>query len=193
MVHTFDCLGHSFLLDVESGSVFIVDALVKELIEKCNSPIDLSKGGFCGYSAEEIAQAKEEIEQLKKEGILFSEELEHTPPSYSGVIKAMCLNVSHMCNLRCEYCFADGGSYNGKATNMSFDVAKSAIDFLVERSGTRRNLEVDFFGGEPLLNLDVVKKTISYARSLEKSKNKNFRFTITTNAMLLDDETRECT
>lgn len=100
----------------------------------------------------------------------------------------MCLNISHMCNLRCEYCFADGGSYSGEMTNMSFEVAKNAVDFLVARSGGRRNLEIDFFGGEPLLNFDVVKRTVAYARGLEKEKNKNFRFTITTNAMLLDDD-----
>lgn len=100
----------------------------------------------------------------------------------------MCLNVSHLCNLRCEYCFADGGTYNGAAENMSLDVARKAIDMIVSKSANRHNLEVDFFGGEPLLNFDVVKKTVEYARSIEKAHNKNFRFTITTNAMLLNDE-----
>lgn len=187
MVHAFDCLGHSFLLDVESGSVFIVDSLIKSLIECGDSPIDLSKGEFSSYSESEIQEAKAEIEELRKEGILFVSEPEHKAPVYNGIVKAMCLNISHLCNLRCEYCFADGGSYCGQATNMSFEVAKKAVDFLVEKSGSRRNLEIDFFGGEPLLNLEVVKKTVAYARSLEKSRNKNFRFTITTNAMLLDD------
>lgn len=188
MVHAFDCLGHSFLLDVESGSVFIVDSLVKALIENDNSPVDLSKGEFSRYTESEIEECRAEIEQLKKDGILYSSEPEHNPPVYKGIIKAMCLNISHMCNLRCEYCFADGGSYCGQAENMSFEVAKAAVDFLIEKSGSRVNLEIDFFGGEPLLNLGVVKKTVAYARSLEKEKNKNFRFTITTNAMLLDDE-----
>lgn len=191
MVHAFDCLGHSFLLDVESGSVFIVDSLIKALIENYNSPVDLSKGEFSRYSAAEIAEARSEIQSLVDEGVLFTPEPEHKKPVYNGVIKAMCLNISHMCNLRCEYCFADGGSYSGAMTNMSFEVAKSAVDFLVAKSGSRRNLEIDFFGGEPLLNLDVVKRTVEYARSLEKEKNKNFRFTITTNAMLLDDETTD--
>ena len=191
MVHTFDCLGHSFALDVESGSVYIVDPLTRALIENNNSPVDFSKGEFSRYSASEIAEAREEIEALKEEGVLFSPEPEHKKPTYAGVIKAMCLNISHMCNLRCEYCFADGGSYNGAMTNMSFDVAKKAVDFLIEKSGHRRNLEVDFFGGEPLLNFDVVKKTVAYARGLEKEKGKNFRFTITTNATLLTDDAIE--
>lgn len=191
MVHAFDCLGHSFLLDVESGSVFIVDSLTKALIENGNSPVDLSKGEFSRYTKSEITEAQSEIDALIEEGVLFTPEPEHAKPVYNGIVKAMCLNISHMCNLRCEYCFADGGTYSGKASNMSLEVAKKAIDFLVEKSGNRRNLEVDFFGGEPLLNLDVVKKTVEYGRSLEKDKNKNFRFTITTNAMLLDDETIE--
>lgn len=188
MVHTFDCLGHSFTLDVESGSVYIVDPLTRALIENDNSPVDISKGEFSRYSASEIAEAREEIEALKEEGVLFSPEPEHKKPAYAGIIKAMCLNISHMCNLRCEYCFADGGSYNGAMVNMSFEVAKKAVDFLIEKSGHRRNLEVDFFGGEPLLNFDVVKKTVAYARGLEKETGKNFRFTITTNATLLNDD-----
>ena len=188
MVHTFDCLGQSFLLDVESGSVFLVDALTKTLIENWNSPVDYETGEFSRFTKEEIDEAKEEITSLIDEGVLFSSEPEHKKPSYAGIIKAMCLNISHMCNLRCEYCFADGGSYKGVAQNMSFEVAKKAVDFLVEKSGSRKNLEIDFFGGEPLLNFDVVKKTVAYGRSLEKEKNKNFRFTITTNAMLLTDE-----
>lgn len=189
MIHTFDCLGHSFLLDVESGSVFIVDSLTKALVENLNSPVDYSRGEFSRYTTEEIEEAKSELDELIKEGVLDSAEPEHKKAEYNGVIKAMCLNISHMCNLRCEYCFADGGSYSGKMMNMSYEVAKKAIDFLIEKSGHRRNLEVDFFGGEPLLNLDVVKQTVAYARSIEKEKNKNFRFTITTNAVLLDDET----
>ncbi len=191
MVHTFDCLDHSFVLDVESGSVYIVDPLTKALIENDNSPIDISKGEFSRYTASEIAEAREEIEALKSEGVLFSPEPEHKKPVYAGIIKAMCLNISHMCNLRCEYCFADGGSYNGAMTNMSFEVARKSIDFLIEKSGNRRNLEVDFFGGEPLLNFDVVKQTVAYARGLEKEKGKNFRFTITTNATLLTDDAIE--
>lgn len=176
------------MLDVESGSVFEIDALTKALIELGDSPIDLSAGEFCGFSESEIAEAKSEIEQLKSAGLFDSPEPEHAKPHYAGVIKAMCLNISHMCNLRCEYCFANGGSYCGKEMNMSFDVAKAAVDFLVEKSGARKNLEIDFFGGEPLLNFDVVKQTVAYARSIEKERGKNFRFTITTNAMLLTDE-----
>ena len=191
MIHTFDCLGSSFLLDVESGSVFIVDSLTKLLAENLGSPIDYSRGEFSRYTREEIDEAQAELQSLINEGILLSPEPEHQKPVYNGVIKAMCLNISHMCNLRCEYCFAGGGSYCGEMMNMSLEVAKRSIDFLIEKSGTRRNLEVDFFGGEPLLNLDVVKQTVAYARSLEKEKNKNFRFTITTNAVLLNDDAIE--
>lgn len=146
MVHAFDCLGHSFLLDVESGSVFIVDSLTKALIENHDSPVDYSKGEFSRYTATEIAEAREEIDALIKEGVLFSPESPHKKPEYAGIIKAMCLNISHMCNLRCEYCFADGGSYSGAMTNMSFEVAKNAVDFLIAKSGGRRNLEIDFSG-----------------------------------------------
>lgn len=191
MVHTFDCLGHSFALDVESGSVFIVDELTKAIIENADIPIDRSKGIFCRYSPAEIEEAEAEVKSLVAEGVLFSPEPKHGRAEYKGIIKAMCLNVSHMCNLRCEYCFADGGTYKGPCANMSFETAAAALDFLVSRSGNRRNLEVDFFGGEPLLNLDVVKRAVEYGRRLEREKGKNFRFTITTNAMLLDDETTD--
>ena len=191
MVHTFHCLGKVFLVDVESGSIYEIDALTEKLIRQKISPDTISEGEFLCYSAQEIADAKEELDQLEKAGMLYSPEGEHTPAVYKGIVKSMCLNISHLCNLRCEYCFADGGSYNAKAENMSFEVAKKAIDLLVAKSGTRRNLEVDFFGGEPLLNFDVVKKTVEYARSLEKEHGKNFRFTITTNAMLLTDDVTE--
>ena len=132
-----------------------------------------------------------EIDELVKEGVLFTPAHEYGKPVYTGVIKAMCLNVSHNCNLNCEYCFADGGTYTKERKNMPLDVALKAIDFLVEHSGKRRNLEVDFFGGEPLLNFDVVKKTVAYARSIEKSAGKNFRFTFTTNAELLNEDVTE--
>ncbi|MBO4452746.1 MAG: thioether cross-link-forming SCIFF peptide maturase, partial [Clostridia bacterium] len=151
---------------------------------------------------EEINECVEAIEELKSEGSLFA------PDSFEpiagelkrrsgGVIKALCLHIAHTCNLNCEYCFASQGKYHGERALMSFETAKRAMDFLVENSGTRRNLEVDFFGGEPLMNFEVVKKTVEYARSIEKDKGKNFRFTLTTNGMLIDDDVigfanREC-
>ena len=188
MVHTFHCLGKVFLVDVESGSIYEIDELTEKLINRKISPDSYPEGEFLCYSEQDIADAQREIGELTRQGLLFSPEGEHKPAVYSGIIKSMCLNVSHLCNLRCEYCFADGGTYNGAAENMSLDVALKAIDMIVSKSANRHNLEVDFFGGEPLLNFDVVKKTVEYARSIEKAHNKNFRFTITTNAMLLNDE-----
>lgn len=188
MVHTFHCLGKVFLVDVESGSIYEIDELTEKLINRKISPDSYPEGEFLCYSEQDIADAQREIDELTRQGLLFSPEGEHKPAVYSGIIKSMCLNVSHLCNLRCEYCFADGGTYNGAAENMSLDVALKAIDMIVSKSANRHNLEVDFFGGEPLLNFDVVKKTVEYARSIEKAHNKNFRFTITTNAILLNDE-----
>ncbi|MBD5131735.1 MAG: thioether cross-link-forming SCIFF peptide maturase [Clostridiales bacterium] len=179
MVHTFGLLDRLFALDTESGSFFEIDKIVKALLDGDDtSP----------FSSCEIADAKAEIERLKAEGVLYAPEVKAELPQFSPVIKAMCLNVSHNCNLACEYCFADGGTYKDERRNMSFETAKAAIDMLVEMSGSRRNLEVDFFGGEPMLDFDVVKKTVLYARSIEKQHGKNFRFTITTNAYKLSDE-----
>lgn len=179
MVHTFGLLDRLFALDIESGSIFEIDPVVNALI----NGDDTSPFSSC-----EITEAKEEIAALEADGVLNSSEIEATLPPFNPIVKAMCLNVSHNCNLACEYCFADGGTYRDERRNMSFDTAKAAIDMLVEMSGTRRNLEVDFFGGEPMLDFDVVKQTVYYARSLEKSHNKNFRFTITTNAYRLNDD-----
>ncbi len=187
MVHTFRCLDRTFALDVESGSVFEIDDLTEKLIRQEISPGNF-EGDFSRYGENEIKEAKEEIETLKKEGVLFTPAPQYPESSYKGIIKAMCLNISHGCNLNCTYCFAGGGKYNTAESNMSFDVARAAIDFLIEKSGNRRFLEVDFFGGEPLLNIDVVKKTVAYARSVEAANNKKFKFTVTTNALLLNDE-----
>ncbi len=179
MVHTFGLLNRLFALDTESGSFFEIDPIVKAVIDGD----DMSPFSSC-----EIAEAQAEIERLKSDGVLFAPQVKAELPPFNPVIKAMCLNVSHNCNLACEYCFADGGTYNDERKTMSYDTAKAAIDMLVEMSGTRRNLEVDFFGGEPMLDFEVVKKTVLYARSIEKERGKNFRFTITTNAYRLNDE-----
>lgn len=179
MVHTFGLLNRLFALDTESGSFFEIDPIVKAIIDGD----DMSPFSSC-----EIAEAKTEIERLKSDGVLFAPQVKAELPPFNPVIKAMCLNVSHNCNLACEYCFADGGTYNDERKTMSYDTAKAAIDMLVEMSGSRRNLEVDFFGGEPMLDFEVVKKTVLYARSIEKERGKNFRFTITTNAYRLNDE-----
>lgn len=179
MIHTFGLKGRLFALDVESGSFFEIDRVVKALLDGD----DMSPFSSC-----EITEAQAEIDRLKADGVLFAPPNNATLPPYSPVIKAMCLNVSHNCNLACTYCFADGGTYRDERRNMSFETAKAAIDMLVDMSGKRRNLEVDFFGGEPMLNLDTVKRTVYYARSLEEPKGKRFRFTITTNAYKLTDE-----
>lgn len=179
MIHTFKCLNRFFAVDVESGSFFEIDEIVNALLQG---------GDVSVFNAEKVSAAREEIKTLKAQGVLDSKA--STPPElkYSPIVKAMCLNVSHNCNLACNYCFAAGGTYNDARRNMPFDVAKQAIDFLVAHSATRRNLEVDFFGGEPTLNLDVVKRTVGYARSLEAINNKKFRFTITTNAYSLTEQ-----
>ena len=140
----------------------------------------------------EIRDCIDDVEELKSEGKLFAtddyEDLAFDFKARNTVVKALCLHVAHTCNLNCEYCFASQGKYHGDRALMSLEVAKQAIDFLIEHSGSRRNLEVDFFGGEPLMNFDVVKETVAYCRSIEKEKGKNFRFTLTTNGVLLDDE-----
>ena len=159
-------------------------------------------GGQEGVTAEEIAECYDQVTELKDQGRLF------TPDTFApmagqlkqktaGVVKALCLHVAHTCNLNCSYCFASQGKYHGERAIMSFEVGKQALDFLVANSGTRKNLEVDFFGGEPLMNFDVVKRLVAYARSIEKEHNKNFRFTLTTNGVLIDDDVidfanREC-
>lgn len=141
----------------------------------------------------DIEECYEQVAALKAEGKLFAPDVFEPmagklKEKTSGVIKALCLHVAHTCNLNCEYCFASQGKYHGERAIMSFEVGKRALDFLIENSGTRRNLEVDFFGGEPLMNFDVVKQLVAYARSIEKEKGKNFRFTLTTNGMLIDDD-----
>ncbi len=200
MVHQYKNLGLNIVLDVESGSVHIVDDLVYSLIplmEKKKDPSleEALKAAGKAYSEGEIREAIEEINELRDRGQLYS------PDSYESyveefirgkernpVIKAMCLHIAHDCNLRCEYCFASKGEYKGKRVLMSFETGKAALDFLIDHSGNRVNLEVDFFGGEPTMNFDVVKRLVEYGRSREEEKHKKFRFTLTTNGVLLDDE-----
>lgn len=188
MVHTFNCLGRDYALDVESGSIFKVDPLVKKIIDRRVSPGAFPPGDFSVFSTEDIAEAEAEVDTLISDGILFSKSEQSSSPQYTGVVKALCLNISHLCNLACTYCFADGGQYKGGAGNMPIEVAKAAVDFLIKKSGGRRNLEIDFFGGEPLLNLPVVRETVRYIRKVEKEHGKNITLTITTNAYKLTDE-----
>ena len=197
------------MLDPPSGSVHTVDDVAYDIIAmyKTNTPDEIVSAILEKYpdspdvTREEILLCIDDIKALESAGKLFSEDkyekLAYTYKNNSKVIKALCLHVAHTCNLNCSYCFASQGKYQGDRALMSFEVGKRALDFLIENSGSRRNLEVDFFGGEPSLNFDVVRRLVEYARSIEKEKGKNFRFTYTTNGMILTDEmieflNREC-
>jgi len=190
----------NIVLDIYSGSVHIVDEIAYDIIEKYESvsreeiTADILKKYDVAQS--EIDECFEQIEKLKNAGKLFAKDTfsgmaGELKERSAGIIKALCLHVAHTCNLNCSYCFASQGKYHGDRAVMSFEVGKRALDFLVENSGSRRNLEVDFFGGEPLMNFDVVKQLVAYARSIEKDAKKNFRFTLTTNGVLVDDDVIE--
>ena len=220
MVHQYKSNGYNIVLDVNSGSVHVVDDLVYDIIEMYEKAqredivaamlAKYSKPEF--YSAiiedfagnelpdkdklvAEINEAINDVEQLIKDGTLFSKDVYENYirdfKQRSTVVKALCLHIAHDCNLACKYCFAEEGEYKGRRGLMSYEVGKQALDFLIANSGNRRNLEVDFFGGEPLMNFEVVKKLVAYGRELEKLHNKNFRFTLTTNGLLLNDEVME--
>lgn len=202
MVYQYINNGYYIVLDVCSGSVHVVDELVYDMIamyekmdRKAIASAIIEKYGD-KYSEFDIYEAYSDIEELKKSGQLFTEDVYKDViidfKKRKTVVKALCLHIAHDCNLACKYCFADEGEYHGqKRELMSLEVGKKAIDFLIENSGNRVNLEVDFFGGEPLMNFDVVKKIVEYGRSKEKEFNKNFRFTLTTNGVLIDDDVIE--
>ena len=201
MIHQYQLGDYHIVLDVCSGSVHAVDelaydvialfqtesreAIVRTLSEKYKSNEEITPS--------EIAECYDQIAALKNEGKLFTKDTfapmaGELKAKTSGVIKALCLHIAHTCNLNCSYCFASQGKYLGERALMSFEVGKRALDFLVEHSGSRHNLEVDFFGGEPLMNFDVVKQLVAYARGIEEKSGKHFRFTLTTNGMLIDDD-----
>ena len=198
MIHQYKSNGYNIVLDVNSGAVHVVDDVtydVIELFEKLDAEAIISKLSS-KYKEEEIREVIDEVEQLKKDGQLFTEDIyqpfvEKFKETRQTVVKALCLHIAHDCNLACKYCFAEEGEYHGRRELMSFEVGKKALDFLVANSGNRVNLEVDFFGGEPLMNWDVVKQLVEYGRSLEEPNNKKFRFTLTTNGVLLNDEIME--
>ena len=204
MVHQYKLFDYNIVLDVASGALHVVDDVaydIIEIFEKENKDSVIAKMnekylGKDGITEEDILECYAQVEGLRESGKLFAEDT-FAPMAgalkekTAGVIKALCLHIAHTCNLNCSYCFASQGKYHGERAVMSYEVGKRALDFLVENSGTRRNLEVDFFGGEPLLNWDVVKRLVEYARSIEKEKGKNFRFTLTTNGMLIDDDVIE--
>ena len=191
-IHKFYLNDRYIVLDIASGSVHVVEKIVYEMIDDYEK---LSKDEIIDnfsklYNEEDAREAYEEIDYLTKEGLLFSEDEHFKLPKYNpeNVVKALCLHVAHDCNLRCKYCFASQGDFKGDRSLMSFETGKKALDFILKNSGNRKNLEVDFFGGEPLMNFDLVKKLVAYGREEEKKYNKHFRFTITTNGMLLNKE-----
>lgn len=196
LIHKFIQDGDFYVIDVNSGSVHAVDNLVYDLLDEegLRKDEELLKDFKGKYSEEEINEALEDIKELRREGILYSMDLyEDIAKNHEGdsYIKALCLNIIHDCNLRCKYCFADEGEYHGERKPMSVEVGKKAIDFVLEKSGPRKNIEIDLFGGEPLMAFDAIKEIVDYAREQEKIYNKNIRFTMTTNATLLNDERME--
>ena len=207
MIHQYRNNGYNIVMDVNSGSIHVVDdvaydvlPLAEQLIEEGVRDADTLTAAVevckkLPYSREEIREAVEELLTLTREGTLFTQDLYedyiHLFKERQTVVKALCLHIAHDCNLACRYCFAGEGEYHGKRALMSFEVGKKALDFLVANSGNRVNLEVDFFGGEPLLNWQVVKDLVAYGRSLEEPHHKKFRFTLTTNGVLLNEEILE--
>ncbi len=199
MIHQYKNNGYNIVLDVNSGSIHVVDDVAYDVIAlyEGTSREEITER-ICetykkdGVTKEDLEELYEEIEQLREEGTLFTEDTYKEGvidfKRRKTVVKALCLHIAHACNLSCRYCFAGEGEYRGDRSLMSYDVGKKALDFLVASSGSRRNLEVDFFGGEPLMNFDVVKRLVEYGRSLEEKYDKHFRFTLTTNGVLLDDD-----
>ena len=210
MIHQYQLGGYNIVLDVCSGSVHVVDEVAYDIIsvyeqKEKDAVLAEIKAKYADredITPEDIEECYEQITDLKNRGKLFAPDTFEPmagalKEKTAGVVKALCLHVAHTCNLNCSYCFASQGKYHGERAVMSFEVGKRALDFLVENSGSRRNLEVDFFGGEPLMNFQVVKDLVAYARSIEKEKHKNFRFTLTTNGLQIDDDVidfanREC-
>ncbi len=201
MIHQYKQGGYNIVLDVSSGSIHVVDDVTYDIIADFNdndkaTVLNNAKNKYTNISSQEIEECYGLVEELKENGKLFSKDsfadiAGKLKEKTAGVVKALCIHIAHTCNLNCEYCFASQGNYHGDRALMSFETGKRALDFLVENSGSRKNLEVDFFGGEPLMNFDVVKEMVKYARSIEKEKGKNFRFTLTTNGVLIDDDVIE--
>ena len=217
MIHQYKNSGLNIVMDIESGSVHVVDDIVYDIVHALDAMDSVSdfrkvsdgevkasdfselegylKFMLSKYNDEDIEEAYNEVKELIEEERLFTDDIYKDFvmdfKKRTTVVKALCLHIAHDCNLACKYCFADEGEYHGKRELMSYEVGKKALDFLVANSGSRTNLEVDFFGGEPLMNFEVVKQLVKYGRSLEEPNNKKFRFTLTTNGVLLDDDILE--
>ena len=198
MIHQYKLNGYNIVLDVNSGSVHCVDDVAYDIIqlfyEGNLSRQEIADAIMKKYpvTMADVNEVFDDVDQLKAAGKLFEEDT-YEPRAFDlknrhTDIKALCLHVAHTCNLSCEYCFASQGKFDGERALMSLETGKRALDFLIENSGDRVNLEVDFFGGEPLMNWDVVKGIVRYGRSIEKAHNKNFRFTLTTNGVAIDDD-----
>ena len=210
MIHQYKLGEYNIVLDVCSGSVHAVDEVAYDIIAMfeqtdratVTAAMRQKYADRADITDADIEECYDQVVELKNAGKLFAPDTfkpmaGKLKEKTAGVVKALCLHIAHTCNLNCAYCFASQGKYHGERAVMSFEVGKRALDFLIENSGSRRNLEVDFFGGEPLMNFDVVKQLVAYARSIEKERNKNFRFTLTTNGLLVDDDViewanREC-
>lgn len=208
MVHQYKNNGYNIVLDVNSGAIHVVDDLVYDIIALLNEKASDNETAYIEgntdeivnhltekYSKAAINEALEDINELIKDEALFTKDIYKDYimdfKKRETVVKALCLHIAHDCNLACKYCFAEEGEYHGRRALMSFEVGKAALDFLIANSGNRRNLEVDFFGGEPLMNWEVVKELVKYGRSQEEPHNKKFRFTLTTNGVLLNDDILE--
>ena len=204
MVHRYQLGGYNIVLDICSGSVHVVDEVAYDMIglyETTDREDILARmwekyGDREDVTAEELAECYDQIGELKAAGKLFTPDTfrpmaDTLKQKTAGVVKALCLHVAHTCNLNCSYCFASQGKYHGDRALMSLEVGKRSLDFLIENSGSRHNLEVDFFGGEPLMNWDMIKELVAYARQREKETGKHFRFTLTTNGVLVDEDVIE--
>ena len=198
MIHQYKSNGFNIVMDVDSGAIHLVDDVTYDVISlyEDKSADEIKEELKDTYDVDQIQESLDEVKELVDQNKLFTKDVfepvvgefkKHHKP----VVKALCMHIAHDCNLACKYCFAEEGEYHGRRELMSFETGKKALDFLVENSGSRVNLEVDFFGGEPLMNWDVVKQLVEYGRSIEEEKNKKFRFTLTTNGVLLNDEVQE--
>ena len=199
LIHRYQSNGYNIVLDINSGCIHLVDEVTYEVLPYLEEGMDTAEiiqkldGRF---NEKDVETSVSECRKLEEEGMLFTKDIyeaaiEEFTDSRQTVVKALCLHIAHDCNLACRYCFAEEGEYHGRRALMSFEVGKKALDFLIANSGSRKNLEVDFFGGEPLMNWQVVKDLVEYGRSQEKLHNKKFRFTLTTNGVLLNDEVME--
>lgn len=187
MIHVFDYKGKNYIYDVGSGSLHECDKPTADYLKAKEEGADID---ITYITDEQVKEILSDIDGLKEQGLLFKEEVKAYPMK-SSEVKALCIHVCHDCNFRCRYCFADEGAYHSGREFMSLETAKRAVDFLIENSGKRKVLEMDFFGGEPLMNLEVLKKTVYYAKEQGAKAGKKFLFTTTTNALLLNDETIE--